>query len=49
MDILYGRNPVLEALRAGRTARKIVVATAVRPEARLTEILELARRARHRV
>jgi 23S rRNA (guanosine2251-2'-O)-methyltransferase len=42
VDILYGRNPVLEALRAGRSARKIVVATAVRPEARLTEILELA-------
>ena len=42
MDILYGRNPVLEALRAGRTARKIVVASAVRPEARLTEILEVA-------
>jgi 23S rRNA (guanosine2251-2'-O)-methyltransferase len=42
VDILYGRNPVLEALRAGRTARKIVVATAVRPEPRLTEILELA-------
>lgn len=42
MDILYGRNPVLEALRAGRPARKIVVATAIRPEARLTEILEHA-------
>jgi 23S rRNA (guanosine2251-2'-O)-methyltransferase len=42
VDILYGRNPVLEALRAGRNARKIVVATATRPEARLTEILELA-------
>jgi len=42
VDILYGRNPVLEALRAGRTARKIVVAAAVRPEARLTEILEQA-------
>ena len=42
MDILYGRNPVLEALRAGRSVRKIVVASAVRPEARLTEILEIA-------
>jgi tRNA G18 (ribose-2'-O)-methylase SpoU len=42
VDILYGRNPVLEALRAGRSARKIVVATAIRPEARLNEILELA-------
>ena len=43
MDILYGRNPVLEALRAGRSARKIVIAAAVRPEARLTEILAQAR------
>ena len=42
VDILYGRNPVLEALRAGRPARKIVVAAAIRPEARLTEILEHA-------
>ena len=42
VDILYGRNPVLEALRAGRTARKIVVAAAVRPEPRLAEILEQA-------
>jgi 23S rRNA (guanosine2251-2'-O)-methyltransferase len=42
VDILYGRNPVLEALRAGRGARKIVVLSAVRPEPRLTEILELA-------
>ncbi|HEY6464280.1 MAG TPA: DALR domain-containing protein, partial [Polyangiaceae bacterium] len=40
--ILYGRNPVLEALRAGRPARKIVIAAAVRPEARLAEILEHA-------
>lgn len=42
VDILYGRNPVLEALRAGRPARKLVVAAGVRPEARLREILERA-------
>lgn len=42
MDILYGRNPVLEALRSGRGVRKIVVADGVRPEARLDEILALA-------
>ena len=42
MDILYGKNPVLEALRAGRSARKLVVAAGVQPEARLTEILQLA-------
>jgi 23S rRNA (guanosine2251-2'-O)-methyltransferase len=42
MDILYGRNAVLEALRAGRMARKLVVATGVRAEPRLAEILALA-------
>ena len=42
MDILYGRNPVLEALRAGRPARKLVVAQGVKPEQRLAEILALA-------
>src|SRR5438309_413710 len=42
MDILYGRNPVLEALRAGRPARKLVVAVGVRPEPRLREILDRA-------
>ena len=43
MDILYGRNPVLEALRAGRPARKLVLAAGVATESRLDEILELAR------
>lgn len=42
MDILYGRNPVLEALRARRGARKVVIADGVRPDPRLNEILELA-------
>ncbi len=42
MDILYGRNPVLEALRAGRQARKLVIAAGVRDEPRLQEILGLA-------
>jgi 23S rRNA (guanosine2251-2'-O)-methyltransferase len=42
LDILYGKNPVLEALRAGRPARKLVVAHGVQPEARLQEILDLA-------
>jgi 23S rRNA (guanosine2251-2'-O)-methyltransferase len=42
VDILYGRNPVLEALRAGRPARKLVVAQGVKPEDRLEEILALA-------
>lgn len=42
MDILYGRNPVLEALRSGRPARKIVVAVGVRPDGRLREIAQRA-------
>ena len=42
MDILYGKNPVLEALRSGRQARKVVVAAGARDEARLREILALA-------
>jgi len=42
MDILYGRNPVREALRAGRAARKLVVAEGVADEPRLREILTLA-------
>lgn len=42
MDILYGRNPVLEALRAGRPARKLVLASGVGSEDRLEEILALA-------
>jgi 23S rRNA (guanosine2251-2'-O)-methyltransferase len=42
VDILYGRNPVREALRAGRPARKLVVAEGLDEEPRLREILELA-------
>ena len=42
MDILYGKNPVLEALRAGRAARKLVVANGLRDEVRLREILGTA-------
>ncbi|HSP65985.1 MAG TPA: 23S rRNA (guanosine(2251)-2'-O)-methyltransferase RlmB [Candidatus Deferrimicrobium sp.] len=42
MDILYGRNPVLEALRAGRPARRLVIATGVLGEGRLEEILRVA-------
>ena len=42
MDILYGKNPVLEALRSGRPARKLVVAAGARDEARMREILGIA-------
>ncbi len=43
MDILYGRNPVLEALRSGREARKLVIAAGMAAEDRLEEILRVAR------
>jgi 23S rRNA (guanosine2251-2'-O)-methyltransferase len=42
VDILYGRNPVLEALRSGRAARKLVIAAGIPREDRLDEILTLA-------
>ena len=42
MDVIYGRNPVLEALRAQRQARKLVVAEGIREDGRIREILELA-------
>jgi 23S rRNA (guanosine2251-2'-O)-methyltransferase len=42
VDILYGRNPVLEALRSGRAARKLVIAAGVSTEGRLQEILRAA-------
>jgi 23S rRNA (guanosine2251-2'-O)-methyltransferase len=42
VDILYGRNPVLEALRSGRGVRKLVVADGLADEPRLREILEVA-------
>jgi 23S rRNA (guanosine2251-2'-O)-methyltransferase len=45
MDILYGRNPVLEALRSGRPARKVVIADSVKPDKRVDEIVELAGKA----
>jgi 23S rRNA (guanosine2251-2'-O)-methyltransferase len=42
VDILYGRNPVLEALRAGRAARKLVIATGTAADGRIDEIRALA-------
>jgi 23S rRNA (guanosine2251-2'-O)-methyltransferase len=42
VDVIYGRNPVLEALRARRPARKLVIADGIREDARIREILELA-------
>lgn len=42
MDVIYGRNPVLEALRARRAARKLVIADGIREDARIHEIRERA-------
>ncbi len=42
MDVIYGRNPVLEALRAQRPARKLVLADGIREDSRVREIRERA-------
>jgi 23S rRNA (guanosine2251-2'-O)-methyltransferase len=42
-DLIYGRNPVLEAFRAGRGIRRLVLAAGLRADARLQELRELAR------
>ena len=42
-DLIYGRNPVLEAFRAGRGVRRLMIAAGLRAEPRLKELLELAR------
>ena len=41
--LVYGKNPVLEALRAGREVKRLLVMASARPEPRLEEILALAR------
>jgi 23S rRNA (guanosine2251-2'-O)-methyltransferase len=41
-EILYGRNPVLEALRAGRRLRRLLLAPGLSGDQRLGEIVELA-------
>jgi 23S rRNA (guanosine2251-2'-O)-methyltransferase len=40
--LVYGKNPVLEALRAGRDVKRLVVLESAQREPRLLEILELA-------
>ncbi|MFZ0995918.1 MAG: 23S rRNA (guanosine(2251)-2'-O)-methyltransferase RlmB [Candidatus Dormiibacterota bacterium] len=44
-EVLYGRNPVLEALRAGRKVRRLLVAPGLSPDRRLEEIIERSARA----
>jgi 23S rRNA (guanosine2251-2'-O)-methyltransferase len=41
--MVYGKNPVLEALRAGREIKRLVVLASAREEPRLAEILGAAR------
>ncbi len=41
-DLVYGRNPVLEALRAGRSVKRVLFAAGLRPDPRLAEIRRLA-------
>ena len=41
-EILYGRNPVLEALRAGRRLRRLLVAPGLSSDRRLEEIMDRA-------
>src|ERR671925_433894 len=41
-DIIYGRNPVLEAFRAGRPVKRLLFAEGLRDEPRLKELRQLA-------
>jgi 23S rRNA (guanosine2251-2'-O)-methyltransferase len=41
--LVYGKNPVLEALRAGREIKRLLVLASAKPEPRLDEIRMLAR------
>ncbi len=43
MEIIEGRNPVLEALRAGRPLEKILMARQIRRQGAVTAIMSLAR------
>jgi 23S rRNA (guanosine2251-2'-O)-methyltransferase len=42
-DIIVGRNPIVEALRAGIPAKKLHVATGIDHDERVREIIEIAR------
>jgi 23S rRNA (guanosine2251-2'-O)-methyltransferase len=43
MQIIWGRNPVYEALRAGRGVSRILLAEGVKPAGVLAEIIDVAR------
>ena len=42
-DVIVGRNPVVEALRAGVAVKRVMIARGIDIDERVTEILELAR------
>ncbi|MBN1644156.1 MAG: hypothetical protein JW856_05000, partial [Dehalococcoidales bacterium] len=42
-DIIEGKNPVLELLRAGRMANRVLLARNIQRNSAVTEILSLAR------
>jgi 23S rRNA (guanosine2251-2'-O)-methyltransferase len=42
-SLVYGKNPVLEALKAGRDVKRLVVLGSARDEVRLSQILAVAR------
>ena len=45
-DVIVGRNPVVEALRAGVAIKRVMVARGIDIDERVNEILELARESR---
>ena len=45
-DVIVGRNPVVEALRAGVAVKRVMVARGIDIDERVNEIFELAREAR---
>ena len=43
MDTLQGKNPVLEALRAGRAINRILISSGYHRDAKLDEIITMAK------
>ena len=48
-DLIYGRNPVLEAFRAGREVQRLLFGRGLRDEPRLKQLRELAEGKRLRI
>ena len=45
-DVIVGRNPVVEALRAGVSVKRVMIARGIDVDERVNEIIELARDSR---